>query len=189
MHVEALDDGARAAAHRVFGASQDPLDTATLRFLADLKATGRAPVTDTIEILPRLAAAFGRSHPACSIEDYEILRAQSAEAAWIATEGAAFNHVTDRVADVEALAAALRDAGYAMKPRVEVSASGRVRQTALRADTVRRRFTSNEGLIERDVPGSFYEFITRAVDPATGRLDLAFDSGNATGIFAMTKAS
>ncbi|MFC4593621.1 hypothetical protein [Sphingobium sp. EP60837] len=36
------------------------------------------------------------------------------------------------------------------------------------------------------MPGSFYEFISRDVDPATGRLDLSFDAGNATGIFATT---
>ena len=40
----------------------------------------------------------------------------------------------------------------------------------------------------RAVPGSFFEFISRDIDPATGQLDLAFDTGNATGIFAMTRA-
>lgn len=43
------------------------------------------------------------------------------------------------------------------------------------------------GTIQRTVPGSFHEFISRDIDPATGRLDLTFDSGNATGIFAMTR--
>ncbi|MEA3110817.1 MAG: hypothetical protein QOG58_616, partial [Caballeronia sp.] len=47
--------------------------------------------------------------------------------------------------------------------------------------------------IERDVPGSFYEFISRdaVMDEATGRarLDLGFDAGNATGIFKMTAAA
>ncbi|MDB5719182.1 MAG: hypothetical protein JWM38_2609, partial [Sphingomonas bacterium] len=66
----------------------------------------------------------------------------------------------------------------------EVSASGRVRQSALLADPVERVFAGGE---RRSVPGSFYEFISRAVDPATGALDLGFDSGNATGIFAMTR--
>ena len=58
---------------------------------------------------------------------------------------------------------------------------------------------SRENLTEflRAVPGSFYEFITRAElqaspaanDPAQGsRLDLTFDAGNATGIFGMTAA-
>jgi hypothetical protein len=43
------------------------------------------------------------------------------------------------------------------------------------------------------VPGSFYEFIQRERlrDLVTGvpRLDLAFDSGNAQGIFKMTAAA
>ena len=39
------------------------------------------------------------------------------------------------------------------------------------------------------VPGSFHEFITRKVDPETGRLDLTFDAGNATAIFHMTRAA
>ena len=38
------------------------------------------------------------------------------------------------------------------------------------------------------MPGSFYEFITRHAKD-DGSLDLAFDSANATGIFAMTRAA
>ena len=136
--------------------------------------------------LPRLAAAFGRHHDAASFADYESLRAHSAEAAWIATEGNAFNHATDRVADVGALSERLKAEGRPMKDKVEVSASGRVRQTAFRADTVERSFADGTA---RAVPGSFYEFISRAIDPETGGLDLGFDSGNATGIFAMTRAA
>ena len=41
--------------------------------------------------------------------------------------------------------------------------------------------------VERAVPGSFYEFISRDIGPATGRIDLTFDSGSATGIFAVTQ--
>ena len=79
--------------------------------------------------------------------------------------------------------------GLPLKPQVEVSANGRVRQTALLADKVRRPFRLADGSVaEREVPGSFYEFITRDIDPATGTLDLTFDSGNATGIFAVTSA-
>lgn len=43
------------------------------------------------------------------------------------------------------------------------------------------------GTVERTVPGSFYEFISRDIDPAIDSLDLTFDSGNATGVFAMTR--
>jgi hypothetical protein len=112
--------------------------------------------------------------------------------AWISTEGNAFNHATDRVADLAAVAQAQRDLGRPIKDRIEVSASGRVQQTAFRADPVRRRFASDDGWVEHEVPGSFYEFIQRHPPPgppgqATG-LDLAFDTGNATGIFGMTAA-
>ena len=69
-----------------------------------------------------------------------------------------------------------------------MSASGRVRQTAFRADWLKREFVDDAGAtIALDVPGSFWEFISRDLDPATGQLDLAFDSSNATGIFAMTR--
>jgi len=44
---------------------------------------------------------------------------------------------------------------------------------------------SDNRLLLRSVPGSFYEWITRRRGP-DGRLDLTFDSGNATAIFAMT---
>ena len=72
-----------------------------------------------------------------------------------------------------------------------------VRQTAFRAATVQREFLTTTGRVTRAVPGSFHEFITRAElqaspaanDAAQGtRLDLAFDAGNATGIFGMTAA-
>ncbi len=61
---------------------------------------------------------------------------------------------------------------------------------------MQREFITTQGRVTRDVPGSFYEFITRdavtslaANDPVqAARLDLAFDAGNATGIFGMTAA-
>ena len=67
-------------------------------------------------------------------------------------------------------------------------------QTAFRADTVERDFLHADGsLLRHSVPGSFYEFIQRGRlhDPVTGesRLDLAFDSSNAQGIFQMTAAA
>ncbi len=84
--------------------------------------------------------------------------------------------------------------GRPLKDTIETSKSGRVRQTAFRADLVERAFMdSNGATIRRTVPGSFYEFIQREHlrDPVTGvtRLDLAFDSGNAQGIFKMTAAA
>lgn len=189
LHVDCFDAGFAEVAARVFGTSCDPLGRAAHDLLEHLAATGLAPLALAQAGLPQILAAFERQHEIPALADYEALCAQSPEAAWIATEGNAFNHATDRVYDVEALAVAQRAAGRPIKDKVEVSASGRVRQTAYRADPVLRRFRTVDGEVERWVPGSFYEFITRAIDPATGQLDLAFDSGNATGIFGMTKAA
>ena len=80
-----------------------------------------------------------------------------------------------------------------MKPTIEVSKSGRIKQTAFKADMVVRQFVGADGqLIERSVPGSFYEFITREhyIDSVveTRTLDLGFDAANAQGIFKMTAA-
>jgi hypothetical protein len=144
---------------------------------------------DAIQLLGTLIACFTRRHQPPALADYELLLAESAEMAWIATEGNAFNHATDRVSDVEALAQAERDLGRRMKDAVEVSSSRRVRQTAYRADPILRPFidgTGEETL--REVPGSFFEFIQRDMMPDASRLDLSFDTGNAQGIFKMTAA-
>lgn len=189
LHVADLPEDAGNAAQRVFGASRDPLGAADRAALAALDSKGTCPLDLAAAALPGLVAAFGRQHDAPALSDYETLLAVSAEAAWIATEGNAFNHATDRVRDVEALARELAAGGFAMKPAVEHSANGRVHQTAILADPVTRQLRLADGsLAARSVPGSFYEFITRERDPQTGALDLTFDSGNATGIFAVTSA-
>jgi hypothetical protein len=186
LHVDRFDADFGTVAARVFGTSRDPLDGKTMTVLAEFAETGSVPFAEAAAALPVIVGAFERHHAPAAIADYEALLAHSKEAAWIATEGSAFNHATDRVADVEALADRLRREGRPIKEKVEVSASGRVRQTAFRADSVAREFAG--GLI-RMVPGSFYEFISRDEDPATGTLDLRFDSANATGIFAMTRTA
>jgi len=187
LHVDRFSPAFGEAAVRVFGDSQDPLSGASNVLLAQLAAEGQADFTLAEAGLPGLVAAFGRHHPIPTVEDYETLLAESSEAAWIATEGSAFNHATDRVADVEAVAEAQRRAGRLIKDEVEISSSGRVRQTAFKADPVERLFHHGERVIARTVPGSFYEFITRDPLPAGG-LDLRFDSANAQGIFKMTAA-
>ena len=79
--------------------------------------------------------------------------------------------------------------GRPMKATVEKSQSGRVRQTAFLAARVQRGFRDGEGnQITKEVPGSFYEFITRLPLPAEDGqgVDLSFDSSNAQAIFKMT---
>jgi hypothetical protein len=187
LHVERFSPAFQAAAHRVFDASREPLDAATLSTLERFAAQGEVPLEAAQRALPGVVGTFDRHHPEPTLSDYEILLAESAEAAWIATEGCAFNHATDRVPNVEALAAAQRAQGRPIKDAVEVSRSGRVRQTAFRADPVLRGFRAEDGArVERQVPGSFYEFISRDIDPEAKGLDLRFDSSNAQGIFKMT---
>jgi hypothetical protein len=186
LHVSELHEDAQSAAARVFGNSLDPLGEADRGTLDVLENTSECSLDAAVSLLPVLLLAFGRQHRPPSLADYETLLLHSKEAAWIATEGNAFNHATTRVDDVEQLAEKLSLSGYPMKAAVEVSQNRRVRQTAFLADKVLRQFRADDGsLVEREVPGSFYEFISRERLPE-GPLDLTFDSGNATGIFAVT---
>ena len=171
---------------RVVRSSRDPLSERSTRLLEQLAGTGSLEFTDAHQLMPELVACFGRQHDEPSLEDYESLRAESAEMAWIATEGNAFNHATDRVDDVFAVAERQRTLGRPIKESVEVSANGNVMQTAFRAARVERLFRSDDGyMVVHEVPGSFHEFITRKTLP-DGSLDLTFDAGNATSIFKMT---
>lgn len=189
LHVDRFDTAVEAVARRVFGTSRDPLDGAARAVLRRLGDGQTVSMEAAVAVLPTIVGAFDRQHDAPTLSDYEALLAQSAEAAWIATEGNAFNHATSRVDDIAAEADRQRGRGLSIKDRIEVSQTGRVRQTAFRADPVIRCFRDGDGIVERSVPGSFYEIIARDVDPETGCLDLSFDSGNATGIFQMTKAA
>jgi hypothetical protein len=193
LHVSRFSPEFEAAMTRVTECSEDPLDADSLDRLRRLKAEGELPISDAIALLPALVASFDRQHCDPRRGDYETLLAESAEAAWIATEGNSFNHATHRVPDLRKLVAEQRLRGRPMKPEIEISRTGRVHQTAYRADPVERRFISRNGrIVTQTVPGSFFEFIQRATlsDDAAGkyRLDLGFDSGNAQGIFKMTAA-
>ena len=188
LHVDRLPAEAQAAVTRTVGDSTDPLDAEVAGLLDALAHHRRLPVEDATRLVAGVAACFARHHGDPRLDDYETLLAHSAEMAWMATEGNAFNHATDRVPDVEQLAREMQG-GWPMKDVVEWSTSGRVRQTALRADPVRRRFRVAGGTtVEREVPGSFFEFISRDPLPDGSGLDLAFDAANAQGIFAMTRS-
>lgn len=195
LHPERFSKGFQEAIGRVLGSSLDPLTPAAVSMLNELERDGSLPLVLAHQLLPVLASCFARHHATPHLADYELLLQESAEMAWIATEGNVFNHATDRVEDVFALTEEQKLLGRPIKPAVEVSGSGRVRQTAFKADMVQRQFMGDTGtLVVRTVPGSFYEFITRDCLPQaekTGKagkatLDLSFDTGNAQGIFKMT---
>ena len=189
IHPEQFSEAFQAAARRVTGESSDPLGAGDLILLAVLRKSRGLPLSEARALLPKLVACFSRRHGAPKLSDYEILKAESAEMAWIATEGNAFNHATDRVSSLVDVVSRQRALGRRIKDRMEISVSGRVRQTAFRADPVVREFmVSNGDRAWREVPGSFFEFIERARLPGENRLDLAFDTNNAQGIFKMTAA-
>ncbi len=191
LHPERFSKEFQQAVTNVVASSKDPLTALAISQLSDLERDGSLPGDAAEQLLPVIVGAFSRQHAIPRETDYDTLLLESAEMAWIATEGNAFNHATDRVEDVFSLSEDEKSKGRPMKPDVERSRSGRVFQTAYRADTVRRAFRLSDGdEITREVPGSFYEFITRKreFDQAKRgwQVDLRFDAGNATGIFKMT---
>ena len=189
LHPDRFSGGFQQAVSRVVGGSRDPLPRSAKELLLELAQHGSLSFDDAAKLLPNLVGCFDRQHAEPSWADYEAMLAESKEMAWIATEGNAFNHATDRVVDVFAVADEQKRLGRPVKERVEVSASGRVKQTAFHAAFVERLFVGTDGALRSErVPGSFYEFITRE-EEKPGVLDLRFDTGNATGIFKMTSKS
>lgn len=188
LHPEKFSPAFQSAVSRVIGTSRDPLTPADVALLEQLSRDKALPWMGALQLLPALVSCFERQHALFSQADYEALLAESAEMAWIATEGNAFNHATDRVADIDAVASGQRALARTIKDTIETSASGRVRQTAFRAAQVQRQFLHEGQVVTRAVPGSFYEFIQRGKIAET-TLDLGFDAGNATGIFKMTAAA
>jgi len=191
LHPERFSSEFQQAVTNVVHSSKDPLTPLAVSQLWELEREGALAIDAAHKLLPVIVGAFARQHALPSEADYEVLLRESAEMAWIATEGNAFNHATDRVEDVFTLSDEEKGKGRPMKPEVERSRSGRVFQTAYRADTVERQFRSTgDKLVTRTVPGSFYEFITRkrTFDQASRSwvTDLRFDASNAQGIFKMT---
>lgn len=187
LHPARFSDRFQEVVTRVVGNSRDPLTDRDRQTLERLRRTAHCSLSEAQELLPALHAAFDCRHATVAESDYDALLEESAEMAWIATEGNRFNHLTDRVDDLDGLVRAQRALGRPLKDAIEVSAAGTIRQTAYRACRVRRAMQSADGGTRmREVPGSFVEFIERHRDPDTGALDLGFDSGNAQGIFKMT---
>ncbi len=190
LHPERFSSEFQQAVARVTAGARDPLTPEAATLLSKLEREARLPMDDALRLLPVLVSCFDRHHLEPTEADYELLLAESAEMAWIATEGNAFNHVTDRVADVDALAEEQKALGEPIKETVERSQTGRVRQTAFKAARVQRLLRTADGTVrEREVPGSFLEFITRLPVEEGGALDLGFDPSNAQAIFKMTVGS
>ncbi len=187
LYPERFSAEFQAAVARVTASSKDPLTPQVLHLLDRVAQGESLTVEEATTVVGAGAKAFARHHATPSLRDYEILLQESAEMAWISTEGNAFNHITDRVADVQRLSEEQKRLGRPMKDTVEISGSGRVKQTAFRAAIVQREFVDEHGAtVTRDVPGSFIEFITREHMPDDTKLDLGFDSSNAQAIFKMT---
>ncbi len=190
LHPERFSMDFQKAVGRVLGTSRDPLTPEGAELLDKLKTDGFLPPNDAARLLAVLIGCFRRQHDTPALDDYQTLLAESAEMAWIATEGNTFNHATDRVADLTALTKAEQAAGRPIKDDFETSSNGRFRQTAYRAAMAEREFLDPRGrTIRREVPGSFFEFISRDPLPDGSGLDLGFDAGNAQGIFKMTAAT
>lgn len=189
FHVERVeDDEFIKAVINVTEDSIDPLSEQTKQDLEFLNSNKYLPRERCSEFLANCASAFARQHPVPELHDYKRIIKHSAEMAWITTEGNAFNHATDRVSNLTALVDEENSLGTPMKETIEVSKTGRVLQTAYRADPIERPFIDEKGeCVQIEVPGSFFEFIQREIDPETGELDLQFDASNATGIFKMTE--
>lgn len=191
LHPDRFSPEFQDAVARVTGSSVDPLTEYAKRALEELQVRCSLPIDQAGALLPELLGCFKRQHATPHLRDYELILRESAEMAWIATEGNCFNHATDRVGSLDALVAEQRRWGRRLKDTIETSQSGRVRQTAFHADLVEREFIDFDGYtVRRTVPGSFYEFIQREQfhDPVVGQwqLDLAFDTASAQAIFKMT---
>ncbi|MGA2188860.1 MAG: DUF1338 family protein [Steroidobacteraceae bacterium] len=192
LHVERFSKEFQAAAERVFGASRDPLTISAHAALGEFAEHGRCEMKLAVPALKEIVGAFGRWHRTPALADYRVLLAESPEGAWIATEGSAFSHATERVSDVAMTACAQRSLGRPVRDTIETSASGSVRQTAFRPDPVKRSFRAEDGSdIEVTVAGSYYEFISRDVVPGSDgrrRMDLRFGNNATQGILKKTAA-
>ncbi|HCS28562.1 MAG TPA: DUF1338 domain-containing protein [Spongiibacteraceae bacterium] len=189
LDVQQFSVNFQAAATSVFASSIDPLSDEAKQILSRLALEKALSFADAVTLLASLRACFERQHNVPRLQDYRTLKAESVELAWIATEGSAYNHVTDRVANVENVSEVQRQLGRPVKDTVEIASFGSVRQSAYRATSRQRLLLDDDGAPELHVlPGSFIEFISRdrIGEGANKHLDLRFDAGNAQGIFKMT---
>lgn len=193
FHPDEFSEPFIDAVERTLSSAIDPLSAADNHLLDKLSQAKCLSYEEAATLLKTIVKCFNRIHAIPKLEDYETLLSESPEMAWISTEGTSCNHQTDRVENVELTAEIEREKGRPIKETIEVSGSGRVKQTAHKAPTVSRSFMANDGgVVKKHVPGSFFEFIERGSISEEGSepvLDLEFDAANAQGIFKMTRSS
>jgi hypothetical protein len=100
VHADRFPEPFRQAAARVVGSSRDPLTGLATVNLARLAAEGRLDHHHAESLLGELASCFQRHHATPALADYELVRAESEEMAWIATDGPALRHAAVRVDDL-----------------------------------------------------------------------------------------
>jgi len=100
FHPDEFSPAFQSTVARVIGSSADPIDVTAAGHLDELTSEHSLTVKDALALMPILFSCFDRLHERPLESDYNRLVAESAEMAWIATEGAMFNHATDRVEDV-----------------------------------------------------------------------------------------
>lgn len=191
LYPERFSTSFQETVAQVLTRSRDLLTEGAVHRLSELGERGALNLGEAARLLPDLLRCFGRAHDAPTFAEYQALKSESREMAWIATEGNVFNHATDRVEDLDAVVENQKRLGRSMKPEIEEGQNANIRQTAYRAHTVDRVFRDEPPDHPRPVPGSFFEFIQRGYlqtsDNSIRELDLRFDSQNAQGIFQMTR--
>ena len=115
LHPGRFSQTFQQAVTRVVSSSLDPLQAEHTSILERLSLTRHCSLGEARTLLPALYRAFGRQHGVVLEADYQSLLDESAEMAWIATEGNSFNHLTDRVQDLNACVAQQRDLQRPMK--------------------------------------------------------------------------
>lgn len=151
VHPHWFSRGFQAAAERVVRSSRDPL-AADTAWLAALSSRESVELVDAVAILRALVACFDRQHATPSLDDYDLLMRESAEMAWIATEGNAVMQVAQR-------AARSKTRGQAA---LSGDASEPVDQLVLEPASVERPFRDSEGrMIGAPVPGPSFKIVRR----------------------------
>lgn len=100
LHPEKFSAPFQQAVTRVLSTSRDPLSADAQASLQQLADRGALPLAAALTLIPEMRACFACQHEPPRLDDYELLLNESKEMAWIATEGQAYNHGTDRVVDV-----------------------------------------------------------------------------------------